>query len=78
MGLQRSGAATPVGDVVTRDAGAAEPGEPLEDVYRRMRELQRSALPVVSGGRLVGMLTLENVTELLLVQDALKRHAASA
>jgi hypothetical protein len=30
---------------------------------------------VVSDGRLVGLLTFENVSELLLVQDALRRHA---
>ena len=33
-------------------------------------------LPVIAGGTLVGLVTLENVTELLLVRDALRRHGA--
>ncbi|MBI3539280.1 MAG: site-2 protease family protein, partial [Candidatus Eisenbacteria bacterium] len=75
MGLQRSGPETPVGDVVARDQLTAEAGEPLEEALRRMREHRRPALPVVSGGRLVGMLTLENVSELMLVQKAMARRA---
>jgi Zn-dependent protease/predicted transcriptional regulator len=75
LALQRFGAATPVGEVVRREGQMAEAGEPLEHVFQRMREHQRSALPVIGNGRLVGLLTLENVSELLLVQDALKRHA---
>ena len=74
MALGRSSPETPVGQVITRDPQVAEAGEPLEEVLRRMREHRRSALPVVSGGRLVGMVTLENVSELLLVQEALRRR----
>ena len=77
LALQRSGPQTPVGEVIAHDHQAAEAGEPLEDVLRRMRELRRPALPVVSGGKLVGMVTLENVSELLLVQEALKRRPAA-
>jgi CBS domain-containing protein len=74
--LQTHGPASLVGEVVDRNAVKADPHEPLEDVFQRMREHQRSALPVVSRGGLVGLLTLENVSELLLVQDALRRHGA--
>jgi Zn-dependent protease/predicted transcriptional regulator len=74
MGLQRSGPLTPIGEVIVRDHLMADAGEPLEEALKRMREHQRPALPVVSGGRLVGMLTLENVSELLLVQQALNRQ----
>jgi Zn-dependent protease len=73
VALQRTGPQTPVGEVISPNGHIAEPGEPLEDALQRMREHRRSALPVVSGGRLVGMVTLENVSELLLVQQALKR-----
>ena len=44
------------------------------EVTQRMRESRASALPVVSGGLLVGLVTLENVSELLLVRDALRKH----
>lgn len=78
VALQRSGPQARVGDVVSPDRQVAEPGEPLEDVLQRMRELRRSALPVVSDGRLVGMVTLENVSELLLVQQAMRRPPGGA
>jgi Zn-dependent protease/predicted transcriptional regulator len=76
--LQKAGPETTVGDVVARDGQVAEPGEPLEEVLRRMREHRRSAMPVVSGGRLVGMVTLEHVSELLLVREALRKAARPA
>jgi len=75
VALQHSGAGTPVGEVVRRDGRAAEPTEPLEVAFQRMREHRHTALPVVGQGRLLGMITLENVSELLLVQGALRRHA---
>lgn len=74
VALQRSGPEGRVGEAISPDRQVAEPGEPLEDVLQRMREHQRSALPVVSDGRLVGMVTLENVSELLLVQQAMRRQ----
>ena len=64
-----------VSEAIQRESQMADPGEPLEDVFQRMRERRRSALPVVSAGHLVGMVTTENVGELLLVQDALRRHS---
>jgi Zn-dependent protease/CBS domain-containing protein len=76
VGLQHHGPQAIVGQVVARDGRAAEANEPLEDVFQRMREQQHRALPVLSAGRLVGLLTSENVSELLLVQDALRRHAS--
>ena len=40
-----------------------------------MRAHGRSALPVLRSGRLVGLITLENIGDVLLVRDALKRYA---
>jgi Zn-dependent protease/CBS domain-containing protein len=78
VALQRSGPGTAVGDVLPRDVQLADAGEPLEDVLRRMREHRRSALPVVTDGRLVGVVTLENVSELLLVKEALERRSGDS
>jgi CBS domain-containing protein len=72
MALQRSGPDARVADAIGSERLVADAGEPLEDVLQRMREHRRPALPVVSGGRLVGMVTLEHVSELMLVQQALK------
>lgn len=76
VALQRFGIGTAVGDVIATGRQVAEAGEPLDDVLRRMRAMNRPALAVVSGSRLVGMVTLENVSELLLVQQALRRRGA--
>ena len=73
--LKMHGAHARVGEAIQRESHMADPGEPLEDVFQRMRERRRTALPVVSAGHLVGMVTTENVGELLLVQDALRRHS---
>jgi CBS domain-containing protein len=42
-----------------------------------MRERGRTALPVLQDGALVGMITLENVGDLLVVRDALRRYSRS-
>ncbi len=76
-GLQHGGAQQRVGDVMRRDHEYAEAGEPLEEVVARMRASGRSALPVLSRGELAGLLTLENVGDLLMLRDALRRHRAT-
>lgn len=66
----------PVRDVLKRSCGAAHPLELLEPVFRRMEESGCPAIPVVDdGGRVVGMLTLENVGEMAAVHAALGRAA---
>ena len=75
MALQRHGAGVPVGEVIRRDSDYAEAREPLETAIQRMRERSRSALPVLHHGGLVGLITLENVGDLLVVRDALRRYA---
>jgi Zn-dependent protease/predicted transcriptional regulator len=72
--LRERGPTARVGEVLAAKQDFADPGEPLEDVLRRMRERNRSAFPVLHQGRLVGMVTLENVSELLMMQDALRRY----
>jgi CBS domain-containing protein len=76
--LQREGANASVGSVVARDSTSVAPGEALEAVLQRMRERGRSALPVVENGRVVGLVTLENIGDLLVVSAALRKHAGAA
>jgi len=73
--LQSRGADLPVGEVVRHDGPRANADEPLDGAVARMRANGRSALPVVRDGRLVGLLTIENIGDLLLVRDALRRFA---
>jgi CBS domain-containing protein len=46
--------------------------DPLADVLDRMQAEQVACLPVLHEGRLVGLLTIENLREFLLVRDALR------
>ena len=59
-----------IGEVMRRDCQVAEDVEPLETAFQRMRSANCPTLPVVRQGRLVGVLTLENVGELMMVQTA--------
>ena len=70
--LQDGGVDQPVEAWIKRDISGAEAGEPLETAMMRMREHRQHALPVLQGGRLVGLLTLENVSDLMLVQNAMR------
>ena len=65
-----------VGEVARDACGEAHPREMLEAVFQRMQESGCQAVPVVEGGTLVGLLTLENVGELAMVQAALQRARA--
>jgi Zn-dependent protease/CBS domain-containing protein len=64
-----------VGDVARKDVGSAHPREYLEDVFQRIDRSGCPALLVVDEGRVVGMVTLENVGELAMVHAALGRSA---
>jgi len=69
---------TPVGEVADQDVFTTDPGAPLDEVFQRMNASNSSTVPVVEGTRLVGLLTLENVGELIMVSTALKRRAPRA
>ena len=61
-----------VEEVAKRSCGTAHPREMLEGVFRRMQESACPAVPVVeTDGSVVGMVTLENVGEMAMVQAAL-------
>jgi Zn-dependent protease len=73
--LGSSGRDAPVGAHMQRGTTPADPDEPLEPVLARLQGSTSRALPVVAGGTLVGLLTLENVGELLMVQASEKRRS---
>jgi Zn-dependent protease len=74
--LGKRGGEVAVGSVLRMDHEYAAPDEPLEQALHRMRSRGRQALPVLQQGRLVGLLTLDNVGDLLLVREALRRFAS--
>jgi Zn-dependent protease/CBS domain-containing protein len=58
--------------------GALEPVEThasLEETYQRMQAEDLPALPVTSGGHLVGLLTMENIAEFVMIRAATGKFA---
>lgn len=74
--LQQDGHATPVADVMRRDCATVDDTEMLERAFERMRGGSCSTLPVLRHGQLVGILTLENVGEVVMINSALRRPRA--
>ncbi len=77
-GLRKEGPDAPIGRLVRTDVEPIELSMPLEAALLRMRAARLNALPVMARGRLVGLLTLENIGELLLVQEARQRRSGVA
>ncbi|HYE03485.1 MAG TPA: site-2 protease family protein, partial [Phycisphaerales bacterium] len=76
--LAQHGMEAPVGQVMRTPCPVLAPGEPLSRAYDTMRSSGFTALPVAEGGRLVGLVTLDNITELVMVRTAVHDHAARA
>ncbi len=70
--LGQQGSETPVGEVMQREFVMASPREMLQTVFERLQNGHSRTIPVLSDGRMVGLLTADNVAELLLIQQALR------
>lgn len=62
-----------VGDVARRDCPAVSEFDMLYRVFQIMQTSQCPVVPVLRGGQLVGLVTTENVGELLMIRSALKQ-----
>src|SRR5436305_3893916 len=73
--LRKSDPSLRVGDVMRRDIPTVTTGTRFEDAFRIMQECNCPAVPVLDRmKRLVGLLTPENVTELMMVQSAMPQR----
>jgi len=73
--LRKNDPAIRVGDVMRRDIPTVTTGTRFEEAFRIMQECNCPAVPVLdSMKRLVGLLTPENVSELMMVQSAVPRR----
>jgi Zn-dependent protease len=70
-GLTKAGPTAAVGDFMQRKFRTANPTEMAENVLARLQDCQCRTIPVVRNGKLVGMVTLENVGEFMMIQSAL-------
>jgi Zn-dependent protease len=72
-GLSHHGAAAPVMEVMRREFPELSPLDPLEEALKRDRPADLPILPVTRNGILVGLLTMENVGEFLMIRSAIAR-----
>jgi len=70
--LGRYGPETRVGDVMQQDFVTADPRDTLQTTFARLQDGHCRTLPVVEDGRLMGLLTADNLAEVLMIQAALR------
>ena len=68
--FKERGPETPIVDVMHADVPLVRPDDPFDEAFRVMQECNCPALPVVDRlGRFVGLITMENVGELMLINS---------
>jgi Zn-dependent protease len=71
LALARHGQDRQVGEVMVRTFESVDISDTIESAFERMQGGSSSTLPVNRNGRLVGLITAENVGEFLMVRTAL-------
>ncbi len=71
--LEEGGVITPIRDVMTRQFQIADAGERLEAAFVRLQSGDAPAMPVVSDGKLVGLLTADSIGEFVTIRSALRK-----
>jgi Zn-dependent protease/CBS domain-containing protein len=74
--LARQGVGETVADVMQRHFATADSSEMLETAFQRLGECACLTVPVESNGRLVGLVTMDNIGEFMAIQGALGRARA--
>jgi Zn-dependent protease/CBS domain-containing protein len=70
--LSEQGPNTSVADVTRRNVPSVDSHEMVEMALVHLQESGSKTLPVMHGGRFVGLVTAENITEFLMIRSALK------
>lgn len=76
--VAQRGQGTLVADVMRREFQIADSFEMLETAFTRLQECECHTLPVTHHGQLVGLVTMDNVGELLMIQAALRKAKTSS
>ncbi len=76
--LSQAGGDGRVAEVMTREFQTASPNDMLEPLFIRMQAQRGLMVPVVHLDRLVGLVTLENIGEFLMIQSALETQGRVA
>ena len=69
--LAQRGQESLVAEVMRRDFQVVDSSEMLETAFARLQSYECNTLPVTHNGRLVGLMTMENVGEFIMIQTAL-------
>jgi predicted transcriptional regulator len=62
---------TQVTEGMSRDCEVVDEASSLKSAVESMRERKCATIPVVAAGRIVGLLTLENISEMIMVNSAM-------
>jgi Zn-dependent protease len=73
-GLADRGPDAPVTEVMRTDFRTTRPDEMLERALERLQGAECPVLPVLDDDRLVGLLTPENIGELIMIREAMARR----
>lgn len=73
QGLAQHGATSPVADSMQREFATVDASELLETALQRLEGGSVRTIPVVRGGALVGLVTLDNVGEFVAFRASLER-----
>ncbi|MGH7945708.1 MAG: site-2 protease family protein [Opitutaceae bacterium] len=72
--LSEKGSPSIVSAAMSRECAPVQASDSLEAALEKLKHQECSALPVLEDDRLVGMLTLENLSDLVMVNTALERR----
>jgi len=70
--LAQKGRQTPVSEAMNERFEIADPSEMIDLALARLQKCQCHTLPVMRSGDLVGLLTMDNIGEFLMIQSALR------
>jgi Zn-dependent protease/CBS domain-containing protein len=76
--LQRYDPTTPVAGVMQRNIQALELPATLDGALTRLHEARATLMPVVSQGRFVGVITMDQLNQFVALQTALQRYTERA
>jgi Zn-dependent protease/CBS domain-containing protein len=77
-GLTRAGPDGRVADVMRTDFRTADPREMVEPTVERLKATACPVLPVLRDGQLVGLLTADNIAELVMIREAVRGREVPA
>jgi CBS domain-containing protein len=76
--LAQQGTDTLISDIMRREFISVSPREMLESAFAQLQDGDSHVIPVVDNGRLVGVLTTDNITEVLMIEEAMLANAHGA